>query len=61
MTLEVGPLIVFDIVLHGRIQKTLRPVNQGRLELYWFVIDRLPDLKLKYGPDLRIFRRTVQE
>lgn len=54
-------MIVFDVVLHGRIQETLRPVNQGRLELYWYVIDRLPDLKLKYGPDLRISRRTVQE
>jgi hypothetical protein len=54
-------MIVFDVVLHGRIQETLRPVNQRHREIYWFIVDRIPSLKQKYGLDMTICRRVVQE
>ncbi|MDF2717822.1 MAG: hypothetical protein K0R28_4747 [Paenibacillus sp.] len=54
-------MIVFDVVLHGRIQETLRPANQRHREIYWFIVDRIPSLKQKYGLDMTICRRVVQE
>ncbi|GAA3407294.1 mechanosensitive ion channel protein MscL [Paenibacillus hodogayensis] len=54
-------MIVLDIVWNGQVQETLRPTNQNRRELYWFIVDRLPALTQKYGPDITVSRRTVQE
>lgn len=54
-------MIVFDVVLNGRIQETLRPANQSRREVYWFIVDRVPAMVQKYGRDITISRRLVQE
>jgi hypothetical protein len=54
-------MIVFDVVLNGRIQETLRPANQRHMEIYWFIVDRVPSLMQKYGHEMTILRRVIQE
>jgi hypothetical protein len=50
-------MVVFDVVVNGQIQETLRPSNQNRTEMYWFMVDRIPALEKKYGYAYTICRR----
>ncbi|WP_158606782.1 hypothetical protein [Paenibacillus ginsengarvi] len=54
-------MIVFDVVYNGAVQETLRPSNQNRTEMYWFLVDRIPVLQQKYGSLFTVYRRTIQE
>ncbi|MEF3304873.1 hypothetical protein [Paenibacillus sp. GYB003] len=54
-------MVVFDIVCDGEIRETFRPSNQNRRELYWFIVDRLPLLRQKYGHSFTVYRRSIQE
>lgn len=54
-------MIVFDVLVRGQLQETLRPANQSQREAYWFIVDRIPLLVQKYGLDVTICRRRAKE
>jgi len=52
-------MVVFDVIVNGQVQETLRPTNQRLREMYWYMVDQVQLIKEKYGDDFQISRRTV--
>lgn len=42
-------MIVYDVLVDGRVMETIQPVNQRRIEMYWSMIDRVDELRKKYN------------
>jgi hypothetical protein len=52
-------MVVFDVIVEGRLQLTIQPINQRRQDMYWFMVDQVQMLREKYGDDYRICRRII--
>jgi hypothetical protein len=52
-------MVVFDVIVNGKIQETLQPKNQRLREMYWFMVDQVQIIKEKYGEDYQITRRII--
>lgn len=54
-------MVVFDVTVDGVLKETIRPANQRLREMYWCVVDRFEQLKVKYGDNISVQRRIVYE
>lgn len=54
-------MIVFDVVINGKVQETIKPANQRLHEMYWFVIDRVQKYKVNNNSDVKLIRRIAYE
>lgn len=50
--------IVYDVVVNGLVAETIEPSNQRFREMYWFMVDRVDELKTKYNNNFELFRRV---
>jgi hypothetical protein len=52
-------MVVFDVVVNGEIKETLKPENQRLREMYWFMVDQMQVLTVKYGSTFKVHKRII--
>ena len=50
-------MFVYDVYQNGELKETVKPINQGILEMYWFMVDKMKELEQKYGNNITAKRR----
>lgn len=55
----VNNMIVYDIVLNGEIQETIKPKKNRLKEIYAFMLEQTKLMKAKYGDNVKIKSRIV--
>lgn len=53
-------MIVFDVVVNNEIKETIKPASQNLHDIHWCMVDRVEELKVKYGDAFIVFRRLVE-
>ncbi|MFB9329034.1 mechanosensitive ion channel protein MscL [Paenibacillus aurantiacus] len=52
-------MIVFDVIVDGKVKETLRPVNQRLKEIHLYVKAESARLIEKYGTNVQLNRRML--
>lgn len=52
-------MVVFDVVVDGKVVQTIRPLNQRPREMYWFMVDQMQKITAIYGNRASVHRRVV--
>ncbi len=52
-------MIVYDVIVNGKIQETIRPKRQKLREIYDYVNEQMKDMRRKYGQGVHVKRRMV--
>jgi len=52
-------MIVYEVVVGGKHVETIRPLNQRPKEMFWYMVDRMDHIRMKYGSEACLYRRFV--
>jgi hypothetical protein len=52
-------MIVYDIILNGEIQETIKPRKNRLKEIYDYMQEQTKLMKIKYGENIKISRRVI--
>lgn len=52
-------MVVYDVVVDGKIVQTIRPLNQRPKEMYWYMVDQMHRITAVYGNRASVYRRIL--